>query len=255
MPPDRAPRVGDPMEGVDRVGYDADTARAVLPVAAALALFYVGLAALHHVVLDEETSHVMDVVALVSSLMAGTVALLAWRHPVADRWGHALMAGLIMLTTADATIHLAITQDPTETASFRLVIVGVGVALVRSRWFVVCVLLVWSAWIAGAVAAGGTARTWAVWAVYLAMASALACVVVVLRRRSIDVAAASLRRAVLAANTDPATGLANRRGLALRTRQMIDVGSRRGKIVHCTFLTSTVSSSSTTGRATTPATV
>ena len=57
MPPDRAPRSDDPMEDVDRVGYDADTARAVLPVAAALALFYLGLAALHHLVLDPETGH------------------------------------------------------------------------------------------------------------------------------------------------------------------------------------------------------
>jgi len=230
------PCVDDPIEGIDHIGYDADASRAVVPVAAALAVFYLGLAGLHHVVFAEQIGLTMDLVALVSSVIAGCVSLVAWRRGVPDRWGHPVLAGLVLLTAADATAHLVIGADPAETASFMLVVVGAGVALLRGRWFAGCLVLVWAAWLGGAMAVGGDGRMWAQWGASLAMASALAVVVLALRRRSIDVALVALQRAVAAATTDSATGLSNRRGLALRTRQMIDVASRRGEIVHCTFL-------------------
>jgi diguanylate cyclase (GGDEF)-like protein len=228
--------VDDPVEDVDHIGYDADASRAVLPVSAALALFYLGVAGMHHLVFAEEIGRTMDVVAVVSALVACSVATVAWLHGVPARRSHVVLAGLVLLTAADATAHLVISGDPKETASFMLVVVGAGVALLRRLWFAGCLLLVWTAWVGGAVAVGGDVRLWLQWATYLAMASALAVVVLLLRRRSIDVAVLALQSAVAAATTDSATGLSNRRGLALRTRQMIDLAVRRGEIVHCTFL-------------------
>jgi len=236
VPPSSLACVDDPIVGVDRIGYDADATRAVVPVAAALAMFYLGLAGLHHVVFAEQIGLTMDVAALLSALIAGSVALIAWRRGVPESRSHLVLAFLILLTAADATVHLVTARDPAETASFMLVVVGSGVALLRGGWFTGCLVLVWGAWLGGALAVGGDGRMWAQWGMYLAMASALAVVVLVLRRRSIDVAVVALQRAVDAATTDHSTGLSNRRGLAMRTRQLIDVASRRGEIVHCTFL-------------------
>jgi diguanylate cyclase len=61
-------------------------------------------------------------------------------------------------------------------------------------------------------------------------------VVVLLRRRSIDVANTALRQAMRAATEDTATKLANRRGLEMRSRELVALARRRGEIVHCTFL-------------------
>jgi diguanylate cyclase len=71
---------------------------------------------------------------------------------------------------------------------------------------------------------------------YLVTAGVLGAVITWLRRRSTDAAAATLRGVLRAATQDPATGLANRRGLAILSRELIELAKRRHEIMHCTFL-------------------
>jgi diguanylate cyclase (GGDEF)-like protein len=71
---------------------------------------------------------------------------------------------------------------------------------------------------------------------YLGVATVLATVVHLLRRRSLDLASVALERALRAATEDSMTGLANRRGLAMLGSELVAVGRRHSDAVHCAFL-------------------
>jgi diguanylate cyclase (GGDEF)-like protein len=221
--------------GAERA-YDADTSWAVLPVSAALALYYLGLAALHHVVPDERPSLVLDVAAAVASLVAVSIAVAARRGLVPDYRGHLVMTFLVGLSTAYASTLLVVTRDNQESVTFVLVLVGAGIGLLRARWFTFSVLGVWVAWVACVAVVGGTVGDWDHWVFFMITATVLAVVVMGVRRRSIDVATAAIRRASQAATEDPATGLVNRRGLALLSREVLAVGRRAGDAVFCSFI-------------------
>ena len=221
---------------VGRAHYESDTARAVLPVSATLALFYAGFALVHQVVLGQVPDPQVRAVAAVSALVATTVAIAAARHRIPTARGHAVMALLVTMTAIDAAVHLALTGDPQETVSFFILLVALGVALLRWSWFVPCTAAVWVAWLAAVGVVGGEGRTWWHWVFTMVGATVLGSLVVLLRRRSIDLAVSSLREAVRAATQDPATGLANRRGLELLSAELVELGRRNSEIVHCTFL-------------------
>ncbi len=223
-------------DAADRSYYESETARAVLPVSATLAVFYAGFALVHRVVLGQDPGRLVSVVAGVSALVAASVAVAAARHRIPVRRGHAVMALLVAMTAADAAVHLAGTGDPQETVTFFLLVVALGAALLRWSWFVPCAAGVWLAWLAAAAHLGGDALTWWHWAFSMAGATVLGAIVLLLRRRSIDLAESALRDAVRAATEDPATGLANRRGLELLSAELVALGRRNGEIVHCTFL-------------------
>ena len=229
-------RVDDPFDGVDRVSYESDTTWALLPVSAALALSYVAFAALHHSALASAPGLVMDCVAAVSSLVAIVVGVTAWRRRVPDHLSHAAMTLLVAVTAGNATVHLLMTGNPEESVGFMFALVGTGVVLLRRSWLVPTAIAIWACWAFAVGYLGGGLVVWGHWAFYLAAASVLGTVVVVLRRRSIDVANAALHQAMRAATEDTATRLANRRGLEIRSRELVALARRGGEIVHCTFL-------------------
>jgi diguanylate cyclase (GGDEF)-like protein len=225
----------------DRAGaaaraYDTDTAWAVLPVSVSLVIFFAGLAALHRVTAGSTWSTAMTVAPVVSCVLAAAVALLAWRRQIPDYWGHGVITGLITVATAYAGVMMLSTRDPQETTTFILVVVGCGAGLLRPRWFVGCVAGIWLAWLVCVASVGGSLDEWDHWVFFMLAASALATVVIALRRRSIDAATAAIRRASQAATEDPATGLLNRRGLSLLSREVVGLARRQGDAVFCTFL-------------------
>ena len=228
--------VDDSHDVVDRSYFESDTARAVLPVAATLAAFYAAFAVVHHVVLGEDPGPVVLVVAVVSALVAALVAVAAWRQRIPPYRAHAVMALLVAMTAVDAALHLTITGDPQESVGFFILLVALGVALLHRSWFVPCVAFVWLTWLVAVARVGGDARTWWHWVFSMVAATVLGSVVLLMRRRSIVVAASALREAVRAATADPATGLANRRGLALLSDELVALSRRRGELVHCTLL-------------------
>lgn len=216
--------------------YDTDTAWAVLPVSVSLALFYVGLAVLHHVSPTEHATVATDVAVAAATVLALLVAVAAWRHRIPDHWAHAVITALILLSTTVAATLLVSTREPAETATFLLVAIGAGVGLLRTPWFAGALAMVWAAWLVCVGAVGGPLASWTHWVFFMATSTALAVVVLGLRRRSIDTATAAIRRATQAATDDPATGLANRRGLALLSREIVAIARRNGDAVSCTFL-------------------
>jgi diguanylate cyclase (GGDEF)-like protein len=229
-------RVDDPFDGVDRVGYEADTTGALVPVSLALACFFPAFAALPHTGLGQEPSIVMAVISIASSLTALGVGVAARRHRVPDHRSHSVMTLLVAVATVDITAHLVITQEPQESVGFLFLLIGIGVVLLRRAWLVPTSIGIWAAWAFSVGFIGGGLEVWAHWGFYLLTASALGMVVVMLRRRSIDVASAALRQTMRVATEDAATKLSNRRGLELRSRELVAIAKRRGEIVHCTFL-------------------
>jgi diguanylate cyclase (GGDEF)-like protein len=178
----------------------------------------------------------MDTIAVVSSLVAVAVGVAAWRQRIPDQLSHAAMTLLVTVTTADATAHLLITADPQETVGFMFLLVGIGVVLLRRAWLVPSAIGIWACWAFVVGYLGGSSVVWGHWTFYMLTASGLGAVVVLLRRRSIDVANSALRQAMRAATEDTATTLSNRRGLEMRSRELVAIARRRGEIVHCTFL-------------------
>jgi diguanylate cyclase (GGDEF)-like protein len=229
-------RVDDPFDGVDRVCYESDTAWAILPATVGMIAAYTGFAVLHRVIYGQSPGPVMVVALVVSLGVMVAIAVAAWRHRIPDGAAHGVMALIVGLTTVDATIHLVLTDDPRETMGFLFLLVGVGIALLRRAWFVPTVCGIWVCWVTAILMVGGGWTTWGTWVFYMVVATVLGISVMALRRRSIDVASAALRQAMRAATEDTATRLANRRGLEMRSRELVALARRRGEIVHCTFL-------------------
>ncbi|MBI1378619.1 MAG: diguanylate cyclase [Frankiales bacterium] len=217
--------------------YDSATAWALLPCGLALAVFYVGLAGLHHV--SDGTAAAtqpVDVAAGSAALVALTVALLAWKKLVAERFAHAVAVGLVAVSAAYGSVLLVTSAQSDETSTFVLVLVGAGVGLLRLRWFLGALALVWAAWLACVGQLGGSFARWDHWVFFMLTATALASVVLFVRRRSIDTATAAIRRASQAATEDAATGLCNRRGLAMLSHEVVALARRTGDAVWCAFV-------------------
>ncbi len=222
--------------GVRRVDYATDVASNIAPVAGVLSVFYVGMTLVHPLVLGSSLGPALNAIAGASAAVAGLVALLAWRSGIPREWAHHVMAGLVALTAANSGAHMVLSNDPQETVSFLLVLVGAGTALLSQRWFIGMVVSVWLVWGLGAVLVGGTARGWGQWMLFMLTATVLGAVINMVRRSSIDVAAEAVRSAERAATEDPVTGLHNRRGLALLGREIVGVARRSSDAVHCSFL-------------------
>jgi diguanylate cyclase (GGDEF)-like protein len=229
-------RVDDPFDGVDRVCYEADTARALLPASLCLSAFFLAFAVLHHLTGSAAPSRLMDAMAVGAATVALGVAWCAWQRRIPDEWAHAAMALLGVVTTINVMVHLMLSGDAAESVGFLLLMAGIGVVLLRRAWFVPAIVGIWAAWLVAITYLGGGIDVWGQWAFYLVAATVLGSVVLALRRRSIDVASTALGQAMRAATEDPATNLANRRGLAMLSRELVELGRRRQEIVHCTFL-------------------
>jgi diguanylate cyclase (GGDEF)-like protein len=226
----------DAIASPDQVSYDADAASSVLPVACGLLAVYVAMLVLHPLVMGQPSGTVTTAVTVVAAVMSAGIALRAWRAGIPGGWGHPLLGIFTALTTAAGTAHIVESGDAQESVAFVLLAVAVGAVMLRAAWFLVGVAIVWLGWITSVLVMDQTARTWVPWGFYLAVASVLGVVVHLLRRRSLDIAGEALEMAVRAATEDAATGLSNRRGLALLANELVAIGRRSSDAVHCSFL-------------------
>ena len=156
--------VDDPLDGVDRVCYEADTARAVLPASLCLSGFFLAFALLHHLTGAGAPSRLMDAVALASASVALGIAWCAWQRRIPDERAHAAMALLGVVTTLDVMVHLMLSGDADESVGFVLLMVGSGVVLLRRSWFVPAMAGIWAAWLVAITYLGGGVEVWGQWA-------------------------------------------------------------------------------------------
>jgi len=226
----------DDVSGPDEVSYDVDAAASVLPVSVALAGVFVAMLVLHPVAFGQASGVVTTVVTVAGLLACAVVAVVARRVGIPQERAHAVLLGLTVVCTAAATAHVDESGSAQESVAFLLLVVAIGAVMLQRSWFVVAVAVVWMGWTADVASLGGTPREWSQWMYYLAIATLLGAVVHLLRRRSLDIAAVALERAVRAATEDSRTGLSNRRGLALLGTELVALGRRQSDAVHCSFL-------------------
>jgi len=219
-----------------RVTYDSDAAAAVLPVSLGLGGVFVALLALHPVAFGSTPGLMTTAVTVAGALVAAVAALAAWRELLPPRSADAVLSLLGVLATAEAATHLTELRDPQESVPFLLLAVGIGAVLLRREWYAACLAFLWLSWAAAALTVGGSWHLWSYWAFYLGVATVLGAVIHLLRRRSLDIAARAVDRALAAATEDSATGLSNRRGLILLGRELVAVARRTNDAVHCSFI-------------------
>ncbi|HET7902148.1 MAG TPA: GGDEF domain-containing protein [Candidatus Nanopelagicales bacterium] len=234
-----AARDGDAVgavDGVSRITYGTDAVASTLPVACALALVFAALELAHPLVFGEQAGPLTTVVTAVGALLAGTVAVLAARSRVTEANAHPLLAMLALVAVSAAFVHLVEGGDPRDMVPLLLLETGVGAILVHRGWFLACTTAVWVAVAVAAGIVGGAREVWAFWLFYLGVATTLAVVIHLLRRRNLRIAADAVDRALRAATEDSATGLANRRGLTMLGRELVAVARRHNDSVHCSFV-------------------
>ena len=219
-----------------RVTYDSDAAAAVLPVSLGLGGVFVALIVLHVAAFGTAAGGVTTVVTVAGAVLALVSAYAAWRELLPSRSAHAVLSLLAVVSTLAATTHLIELRDPQESVPFLLLTVGMGAVLLRRAWYAACLAFLWLAWTAAALTIGGSWHLWSFWAFYLAIATVIGGVIHLLRRRSLDIAARAVDRALAAATEDSATGLSNRRGLVLLGRELVAVARRTNDAVHCSFV-------------------
>jgi diguanylate cyclase (GGDEF)-like protein len=179
---------------------------------------------------------VLGVIATVSAFALVSAALIAWRRPVAPRWGHPLTVVLVLLVTAASVGHLVQTGERGDSAAAMLALVALGAALLDRRWLLPALALVWVGWALGVSRVGGDAASWRDWMAALVAATAMGVAINVGRRSAMDHAAEALSIAERAVTEDQLTGLLNPRGLALLGREIVGVAQRGGEAAHSTFL-------------------
>lgn len=215
--------------------YDAAVMAAVPRLAAGLALLFAVFAGLHLVMLVGTPRLVMATSAAVSAVVLGVFALVVQRHPLPQHLAQPATAGLVLVATANAVLHMVVTDEPRQTTNVMLIVVGTGAVLLSLRWLAATLYLIWGSWGIGAFLVGPAAQ-WPHFVVGMCSATLLSLVVNHLRRDNVRDLAASSAAAEAAAVRDHLTGVANRRGLAMVGAQMVEQARRQGDAVHCIFV-------------------
>jgi diguanylate cyclase (GGDEF)-like protein len=226
----------DDVSGPEQVTYDADAAASLLPAAVGLTGVFVAMLVLHPLAFGQASGAVTTVVSVLGLAGCLAVAVVVRDGRVPAQRAHLVLFGLVVVATGAATAHVLESGSSQESVAFLLLVVALGAVMLQRTWFLAAVIVVWLGWITDVASLGGSPRVWTPWMFYLAVATVLGGVVHLLRRRSLDIAAVALERAMRAATEDPMTGLANRRGLAMLGSELVAVGRRQSDAVHCAFL-------------------
>jgi diguanylate cyclase (GGDEF)-like protein len=226
----------DGVDGVSRVTYATDAVASTLPVAVGLTLVLVALEIAHPLVFREPTGVLTTVVTGVCALVSATVAVLAATGRVTTTNAHPLLALLAVAAAGAAFVHVVEGGEPSDTVPLLLLEAGLGAVLVHRGWFAGCSAVVWIVVGLAAVLLGGGTEVWGFWTFYLGVATVLAVVVHLLRRRNLAIASRAVDRAMRAATEDSATGLVNRRGLGMLGAEVVALSRRHNDAVHCSFV-------------------
>ena len=125
IPPELSP---DP-----QVRYDAAAARTVYPAGLYLGLLFAALALLHPVLVGDEEGLIMSGVAAVSAVLLLALAWAARREKVTAN-GTRVLAAVFLVLIANSALHLYLSQQEWQTTNMMLIVIGAGMAILRTGW-------------------------------------------------------------------------------------------------------------------------
>lgn len=181
IPPELSP---DP-----QVRYDAAAARIVYPAGLYLGLLFVVLALLHPVLVGGDEGLIMSAVAAVSAAMLLALAWAARRQQVTAN-GTVVLAAVFLVLIANSGLHLYLSQQEWQTTNLMLIVIGAGMAILRTGWNVAITVLAWVAWVVAMLPV--PAPNWSHYAIAMAMATLLGQLLRYARRSNLDTAASTM---------------------------------------------------------------
>lgn len=221
------------MSADPQVRYAGAAAAVLGPVSVAVAMLYVLLAVAHPLVIGGMEGTVMSMVAGVSAIGLGVLALFCYVRPPGLRYANALLSLLVIVVIVNSGLHMVLVGDERQTTNLMLAVVAAGVAILPTGWSLGVTALAWVAWAVGMWVSGGDAVHWGV---AMAMATLVGQLARYGRRSSLDTAAASVSRVAELSVQDPLTGLANRRGLEALGEELLVIARDSKSGVSAVFI-------------------
>lgn len=173
----------------------------------------------------------------------GAISWTTRARPGWTRWGGPSGAALALVALA-GLLHIAVTGMAAGTVLVACAVACAGYVLPGRRSLAVVTTGVWVLWATAlgiALATGGAGvnggpGTWTLAASGIVLATFPAQLTLLARDRELRAIARAQERAADAAVLDQLTGAANRQGLAMIARPMIENARRQGQAVHCLYV-------------------
>ena len=181
IPPELSP---DP-----QVRYDAAAARTVYPAGLFLGLLFALLALLHPVLVGGEEGMIMSAVAAVSAVLLLAVAWAARRKTITEN-GTLVLVAVFLVLIANSALHLYLSQEEWQTTNFMLIVIGAGMAILRTGWNVAITAVMWVSWVLAMLHI--PSANWSHYAIAMVMATLLGQLLRYARRSNLDTAASTM---------------------------------------------------------------
>ncbi len=181
IPPELSP---DP-----QVRYDAAAARTVLPAAFFLGLLFGLLALLHPLLVGGEAGLIMSAVAAVSAALLLALAWAARRQRITTN-GTVVLVMVFLILITNSALHLYLSQEEWQTTNFMLIVIGAGMAVLRTGWNAVLTVIMWLAWFVAMIHI--PSPNWSHYTIAMVMATLLAQLLRYARRSNLDTAASTM---------------------------------------------------------------
>jgi diguanylate cyclase (GGDEF)-like protein len=214
------------------------TSVALLRLGAGLAAVHLAFAIISVALADTSHGILLAVLDVCVTVVFGLIALLV-RTSHLPRWRRDEVAAAIPVVAAAATAaRVAVLQEAWPAAEFALA-VAVTAFVTSARWFRVslgacagiALATLGSAWLLPDAAGG--AEAWLATAVVVAAAAGCAVAIRHVRVHGDALVETTRRQLAEQSVRDQITGVANRQGLMLVARPMMDLARRQGEAVHC----------------------
>jgi signal transduction histidine kinase/putative methionine-R-sulfoxide reductase with GAF domain len=157
------------------------------PVCMVLGVLYALLAVSHLLLLPKtvppSTVALMAALAEVTALVLLIIYLVLTRWPISEKWAHPIGAFIALLVLGNSLINIYFTEDPLQTLTLVLLIIGAGFLFLSPYWLTVIILTTLSGWSA-VVWALDPLRVWENYAIPLVSAILLALIIHIARIRS-----------------------------------------------------------------------